>query len=282
VSSTLSRLHKRPAVLYMALPGLGTDWSPFPPNLVRLCLVSRSGCRLELTRGLQGKTLLGPLQSGCWEKVPALNSFRRQSRYSRRVVAGAAGLALAALTAAIVVSAGDLATTRARSAPGERIILVAEADTRQPILSRTISEFEAIGFTVHRDVNSALAVSESPTLVAFFVTRATYNDIPSSTWQSLYARHVIVGGLDISLHELQPLALPGSRVGSGRLRHNPERPIFSFLYSLGACGRGAMSDWLDNWPNLGGFVQQRALEIALAGTRGQPDIDCPADQLSGR
>jgi hypothetical protein len=193
----------------------------------------------------------------------------------------AVGLALAFVTSAVYLAGWRGTATHATSASGERILLLSPDDVTRAVVSDAVAKFEAAGFTAIYDAQTALQLADSPRLVAFFVTRTTFASVPSAVWRSLYLRNVIVGGLDVSLHDLQPLAMPGTQAGSSRVKFNPDRPIFSFLYSLGGCGRGAMSDWLDNWPNLTGVIQQRALEIATANSRGLSDVDCPADQPLG-
>jgi len=169
---------------------------------------------------------------------------------------------------------------RGSSVSGPRILLISKSDSSTPLLEETIGRLERSGFTVTDDVQTALSLSASPEAIAFLVTREKFGAVPTSLWASLYSRHVIVGGLDVSLHELQPLALPGSVAGQARLRYTPNRAIFSFVYSTGDCGRGAMSDWLDNW-NLSGLLQQRALEIANSTRPNVPGLDCPADRFTG-
>jgi hypothetical protein len=203
--------------------------------------------------------------------------YRSAADRFRRLLRPAAGLAVVVFVATIVLDFDSNTTTRATSAVGERVLLISEADANNPIVAGAISSLEGVGFTVLSDAQDALARAASPRVVAFFVTRGAFPNVPASTWQALYARRAIIGGLDVSLHELQPLVRPGMEAGSARLKYNPDRPIFSFLYSLGGCGRAAMSDWLDNWPELGALVQERALEISAAGSRGLPN-DCPADQ----
>jgi hypothetical protein len=161
--------------------------------------------------------------------------------------------------------------------PGDRVLLIAFGDKALPVVGDTIESFEASGFRVTDNVQAAMVLLDSPDLTAFFVTRASFGAVPAGRWQSLYESHVLVGGLDVSLHELQPLTRPGAPVGSARLEYTPDRPIFAFLHSRGNCGSGAMSDWLDNWRNLSAVVEGRVREISRsesAEVSAYPS-DCP-------
>jgi hypothetical protein len=86
--------------------------------------------------------------------------------------------------------------------------------------------------------------------------------VPQGVWQELYDRGVVIGALDVSLHELQPLAVPGAQAGSARLKYTPERPVFSIMFQSG-CISWAMSDWLDVW-DVADIVDWRLLDIAEA------------------
>ena len=83
--------------------------------------------------------------------------------------------------------------------------------------------------------------------------------MPEATWASLYWRHVIVGALNVSLHELQPLA-QGTAPGPGRLQYTPQRAIFSILYTSNGCGTGATSDWLNAY-DVAGIAGMRVAQI---------------------
>jgi hypothetical protein len=80
-------------------------------------------------------------------------------------------------------------------------------------------------------------------------------------WAALYGRDVIVGGLNISLHELQPRAQPGSTGGTARVRYTPERAILTLMYWSNKCGSGATSDWLRAY-DVAGMADGRAAQIA--------------------
>jgi hypothetical protein len=189
-------------------------------------------------------------------------------------------VALVALSGTYFLGGGRASSTKASSATGQRILLVS-SDESDPLIARSIADLASAGFTVLADPRQALQAASAQDVVAFFVTRDAFATVPGATWRTLYQRSVIVGGLNVSLAELQPLILPGTTAGSGRVKYTADRAIFSLMYSLGGCGRGAMSDWLDNWPHLSGVVQQRALEVAAAESRGLPDVDCPADKRAG-
>jgi hypothetical protein len=194
---------------------------------------------------------------------------------------------LIAAACAIAVVAGAFATSlwqregaQSSSVNGARILLVSPNEDFSPAVASSVQQLRAGGFTVIDDPTKASFAASAPGTVAFLVTRAAFADVPPTLWADLYSRHVIVGGLDVSLHELQPLARPGSTAGTARLQYTPTRPIFSFMYSAGGCARGAMSDWLENW-NLSAIIQQRALEIANSTSLDRPDANCPADIAAG-
>jgi hypothetical protein len=193
---------------------------------------------------------------------------RRVSRLwprRRQIWLIAAACAIAAVAGAFATSWWQREGAQSSSVNGARILLVGPNEEFSPAVASSVQQLRAGGFTV---------------IDAFLVTRAAFADVPPTFWADLYSRHVIVGGLDVSLYELQPLARSGSTAGTARLQYTPTRPIFSFMYSAGGCARGAMSDWLDNW-NLSGIIQQRALEIANSTSLDRLDTNCPADIGAG-
>ena len=99
-----------------------------------------------------------------------------------------------------------------------------------------------MGFVVHTGPRQPDADRD---LTAFLVSRSRFEMVPADTWRDLYAKHVVIGGLDVSLHEIQHLARPGHLAGDARLAFTPGEPIFSLLYSARDGGRGATSSWLN-------------------------------------
>jgi len=196
---------------------------------------------------------------------------RRAPRHQALAAAVVVIATLVVLGSALVSTAGGTQATA-----GTKTILIQASDRLGP-LGAAIERLEASGFSATSDTSTALQAASRADSAALLVTRATFKDVPAETWAELYERGVIVGGLDVSLHELQPLARPGTKAGWGRLAYTPERPIFSFMFSLGGCGFGAMSDWIREW-DLGGLIQWRAAEVAASPARGTSNAGCPLDQ----
>jgi hypothetical protein len=146
------------------------------------------------------------------------------------------------------------------SIDGTRVLLVSPADEANSALAPSINELRASGFNVTSDVQQALFLTSQPEIAAFIVTRQAFPSVPASAWADLYDKGVLIGGLDVSLHELWPLADPGRKVGEARLRYTPLRPIFSILYAKG-CREGAMPDWLDAY-NISAVINLRLAELS--------------------
>lgn len=147
---------------------------------------------------------------------------------------------------------------------GVKILLIGDQDRLDPRLTLAIANLRNSGFIVTSDSTSALSLANNQRIDAFFVTRGRLAEVPSTVWASLYSRGVLIGGIDVSLHELRPLVMPGQLAGSGWLKYTPSRPIFSLIYGRG-CRQGAMSDWLDNWDDtIVQIVELRLQEIATA------------------
>jgi hypothetical protein len=178
-------------------------------------------------------------------------------------------LALTVVLIGLVVALGLIVVeprTRSHARPvvtGSKILLVSQADQSSARLASAIDNLSKAGFTVTEtaDPTSAFAPVPNGQVAVFFVTRGAFGQVSPSTWASLYAQHTVIGGLDVSLHELQPLAIPGSVAGQGRLRYTSSRAIFSLMYNAPNCASGAMSDWLDDW-DVGKIAQQRMLDVA--------------------
>ncbi len=173
------------------------------------------------------------------------------SRWRRTATARIAKLAflLAGLGFFALLASGPPVS---RASTTQSILLTSASED---YLSGSIDELIAAGFTA----TSSLAQAEQligPNTRAFIVTRGAFASVPADLWQRLYDSGIVVGGLDVSLHELQPLARPGRVAGWGRLRYTPTRPIFSLMYRSGCTGSGGFSDWMKNW-NIAAVVQQK-------------------------
>jgi hypothetical protein len=169
-------------------------------------------------------------------------------------------LTVLGMTSVLLVVGGSLWLDESGIAGGA-VLLVTDADRSDPQIQRSIAAFEGAGYLVTNNSKLATHAAAGENTTIFLTTRRAFAEVPVTTWATLYQRSAIVGGINVSLHELQPLADPGSRAGDARLPFTPERAIFSLLFSAGDCGRGAMSDWLDNW-NVPGIIQVRAAQIA--------------------
>ena len=141
----------------------------------------------------------------------------------------------------------------------DKVLLITAADRTDPQLRETIDGFRAWGYYVTARTDAALRASRNEDLTVFMATRRAFDAVPESTWSEMYGRHVVVGGLNVSLHELQPLA-DGTSAGTSRVRFTPERAIFSMLYTSRGCGTGATSDWLREY-NVAGIAAWRAQQI---------------------
>ncbi len=144
------------------------------------------------------------------------------------------------------------------AALGPKVLLVAEGEDDDPWVRDAVHDLVAGGFDVTSDPEVAIRAVEAPGTEAFVATRAAFASVPRETWSRVYGNGGVVGGLDVSLKELQPLAT-GTEAGSARLAYTPGRPIFSLLRGYEGCV-SAMSDWLDNWPVadlVDGFVSGR-------------------------
>jgi len=143
----------------------------------------------------------------------------------------------------------------------DKVLLLTTADRTDPQLRDTIAEFAAWGYYVTERADAALRASRDEDLIVFVATWRAFDVVPESSWREMYGRHVVVGGLDVSLHELQPLT-HGTAAGTSRVRYTPERAIFSMLYTSSGCGTGATSDWLREY-NVAGIAAWRAEQIEL-------------------
>jgi hypothetical protein len=137
----------------------------------------------------------------------------------------------------------------------DKVLLLTAADRTDPQLRETITGFAAAGYYVTDRPDAALRAARSANLSVFMATRRTLHSVPETAWSELYGRDVVIGGINVSLLELNPVV-----AGSGRLRYTPDRAIFSFAYWSSDCGNGATSDWLDNW-NLPGIISMRVEQI---------------------
>lgn len=178
-------------------------------------------------------------------------------------LAAPAGLLLL-LPLLVVVYIAFGRSTEAETADA-RLLLVTPDEAQGERLGPAIERFEAAGFEVTHDVARVEALVQAGGVSAMFVTHETFDDLPVQTWRDLYLDHAIVGGLDVSLHQLGPLANPSRPVGASWLHYTPERPIFSLLYQSSDCATGIMSDWLHNWPELDQMVVLRLEQIREGG-----------------
>jgi hypothetical protein len=143
---------------------------------------------------------------------------------------------------------------------GEKILLVGETEQSDGRFGSTIERLEDAGFQVTTDDAVIQSLSDR-NVAAFLVTRSQYGKVPAEAWQRLYSTHVLVGGLDVSVPELDKTIFD-RQAGSSWLPYTPERPVFAFMYLAKDCSLGVMSDWLDNWDNLAQVMESRMAQIA--------------------
>ena len=128
--------------------------------------------------------------------------------------------------------------------PGRRILLTGPQEAGRN--GASIDGLRRAGFTVVDRPETAQQLLAEDDVVAVITTREAFSSVPTAAWSALYQSGVLVGGIDVSLHELQPIT-SGRKAGSGRLEFNPARPIFSLLVQHEGCYFSSFSDWADNY-----------------------------------
>lgn len=161
------------------------------------------------------------------------------------------------------------------SKSSQELVLVSTQDETD--LMGVRMNFERAGFTSVQTQSEVQAAIGDATRAVVVTPRGLA--LIADVAPELLSRGVLLGGLNVSLHEILPLADPQAEVRDGWLRSSGEREIFSLVYRT-RCAESRFSDWLDNWDPVALTI--RRADVAAAVRVEHQALACDRNQALPR